>query len=125
MKMSLLSALLLGGFCLALLPPAAQAQANDVSGAWHFVLVAGDGNHDIDAEFKVDSGKVTGKWGNADVKGTFQDGQLDLSFPFEYAEGGMTGTMHLVAKLSEGKLAGSWQYAGYDGSFTATRPPKV
>ncbi len=125
MKTNLRGTLLAVCLCFAVLPLAAQAPANDVSGAWHFVLVAGDGNHDVDAEFKVDNGKVTGKWGNADVKGTFQDGQLDLSFPFEYAEGGMTGTMHLTAKLSDGKLAGSWQYAGYDGAFTATRPPKV
>jgi hypothetical protein len=114
-------------FLLAFLTPAqtpvqTAPPAGDISGAWHFVNMADDGPHESDATFKFESGQVTGKWADADVKGTYQDGQLDLEFPFNYAQGGLAGSMHLKGKLAEGKLSGTWEYAGYTGTFTATRP---
>ena len=117
-----ISAFLLAFFAPAQTPVPTATQAGDISGAWHFVNMADDGPHEVEASLKLASGQVTGKWGTADVKGTFQDGQLDMEFPFAYAEGGLTGSMHLKGKMSEGKLSGTWEYAGYAGTFTATRP---
>jgi hypothetical protein len=98
------------------------APADGLSGAWHFVLIAQDGPHEIDASLKVEAGQVTGKWGPSDVKGTFREGVVALSFPFNYAEGGLEGGMVLKGKLADGKLSGTWEFAGFDGAFTADRP---
>ena len=109
--------------CFAV-PLAAQAPAasGDLSGSWHFVLVAPDGPHEIDATFKVEAGQVTGKLAASDVKGTFKEGEMALAFPFSAPDVGMEGGMVLRGKLAEGKLSGTWEFAGYDGAFTAARP---
>jgi hypothetical protein len=118
-----LSFLLAFAICLAI-PLAAQAPAasGDLAGAWHFVLVAPDGPHEVDATLKVEGEQVTGRWGASDVKGTFRNGEMALAFNFSYAEGGLDGGMVLKGKLADGKLSGVWSFAGYDGDFTATRP---
>jgi opacity protein-like surface antigen len=112
-------------------PPAAPAPAPDspaktasVDGKWHFVLDTQGGDREIEAEFAVDSnGKVTGTFGKAAVAGTFMNGKLDLSFDFTSEEVGTTAPMIIKGKLDDsGALSGSWQFADYDGSFTASHP---
>ncbi len=75
----------------------ASAAAPDVTGKWHFVLDTPGGDRESDAEFLVDSGKVTGKYGKADVAGTFKDGKMDLAFTIETEEAG-NGTLKLVGQ---------------------------
>ncbi len=66
---------------------------------------------------------MTGKWNNsADVKGTYKDGALDLAFPYNSDEAGMTATLKMKGKLQDGKLTGNWEFADYSGTFVATRP---
>ena len=105
------------------LPLAAQtpAPAGDLAGHWHFALNAQDGVHEMDAAFKIEAGKVSGKWAESDVAGSFGDGQMDLSFPFNYADGGLSGAMHLKGKVAGDKITGTWEFAGYTGDFTAAR----
>ena len=100
----------------------APAQSGSLAGNWHFILIAGDGNHELDATFKVDGAAVTGIWAAAEVKGTFREGQFDLEFPFSYTEGNLNGSMHLKGKLADEKLTGTWEFAGYNGDFSAARP---
>src|SRR5450432_4367425 len=71
----------------------------DVTGKWHFVLDTPGGDRDVEAEFIVNDGKVTGKWGPADVAGTYADGKLTLAFPFTSEEAGDTATMKITGKL--------------------------
>jgi hypothetical protein len=92
----------------------------DISGKWHFVLDTEDGNRDVEAQFKLTGDQVTGTWQKADVKGTFRGADLDLAFPLTSEEAGMTATLKLKGKLSDGKLKGTWAYAEYSGDFTAT-----
>ncbi len=47
-----------------------------------FRVSDGDGERNFDATFQQDGEKVTGKWMDADVQGTFADGKLNLEFPF-------------------------------------------
>ncbi len=111
------------GIRAAQAPQVAAAPANDISGKWHFVYQTDGGDRDSDANFKIDGDQVTGKWnGTADVKGTFKDGALDLAFPYNSDEAGMTATLKMRGKLQDGKLAGNWEFADYSGTFVATRP---
>lgn len=103
--------------------PQAAAAANDISGRWHFVYQTDGGDRDSDADFKLDGDQVTGKWNGADaVKGTFKSGALDLAFPYNSEEAGMTATLKMKGKLQDNKLTGNWEFADYSGTFVATRP---
>jgi len=73
------------------------------------------------ASFQQDGTKVTGKFANADVQGTFKDGELDLSFPFTSEGGRMSGTLKIKGKLAEDALKGTWDFEEFSGTFTATR----
>ena len=100
---------------------AALAAADDVSGSWHFVFQTPGGEREAAVSLKVDGGQVTGKFADADVKGTYKDGAIELAFPFNSSEGG-PGTMSIKGSLASGALSGAWEFAGYSGTFTAKRP---
>jgi hypothetical protein len=92
-----------------------------IAGKWDFVLDTEGGERKAPAEFTLDGDNVTGKWGGADVKGTFTDGKLDLSFPFTSDEAG-PGTLGIKGKLDGEALVGDWSFQTYSGTFKATRP---
>lgn len=112
--------------CFALVFPlyaGVQAAADDVSGTWAFVLNTEGGDRNSNATFKVDGKTVTGTWGDkTEVQGTFADGDLDLSFPFNSDEAG-SGTLALKGKLANDELTGTWSFSQYSGTFKATRVP--
>ena len=58
----------------------AQAAGN-VSGKWHCVLQTEDGERVIEPICRQDGEKVTGKWRDGDVKGTFSNGKLNVEIP--------------------------------------------
>lgn len=103
---------------------AQDAVSNGINGKWHFVLQTPGGDREVDADFTVDTdGNVTGKWGDADVSGTWKDGKLSLSFPFTSDEVGVTAPMKIDGKLDEtAALTGDWAFSEYDGTFKASRP---
>ncbi|MBV9302965.1 MAG: hypothetical protein JOY62_16050 [Acidobacteriaceae bacterium] len=92
----------------------------DISGKWHFVLQTEGGERDRDANFQQDGKKVSGKWADADVQGTFDNGKLDLEFPIKSEEAG-EGTLKLKGELTEDSLNGTWEFQVYSGTFKATR----
>ena len=100
----------------------AEAKAVDISGAWHFVFQTPGGDRDSTANFTLHGDRVGGKYDNADVKGTYRDGKLDLAFPFHSEEAGTTDTLKLQGALKEGKIEGTWRFGEYDGTFVASRP---
>jgi hypothetical protein len=93
-----------------------------VTGRWHFVLDTPGGDREVDAEFVVADGKVTGKWGTTDIAGTYADGKLALAFPFTSEEAGDTATMKITGKLDADTLTGDWEFSSYAGTFKASRP---
>ena len=107
-------------------PSYAQTTSPDpgINGKWHFVLSTPGGDRDVDANFSVDTdGKVTGKWGDADVAGTYKDGKLALDFQFTSEEVGTTAEMKIDGKLDEAAaLTGDWAFSQYNGTYKATRP---
>jgi hypothetical protein len=106
--------------CLALLSPVTAAPKLDVSGKWHFVLQTEGGEREREATFQQDGQKVTGKWADADVQGTFDDGKLDLEFPMTSEEAGK-GTLKIKGQLATDSLTGTWEFQEYSGTFKATR----
>jgi len=110
--------------CLMMGSSYLHAQDAGLSGKWHFVLATPGGDREVDADFAVDNdGHVTGKWGPADVAGSYKDGKLDLKFKFTSDEAGTTDDMKLDGKLDDaGALAGDWAFSEYNGTFQASRP---
>ena len=108
--------------CLVLMV-AALAAADDISGSWRFVFQSDGGERAVDATLKVDGAQVTGKFADADVKGTCKDGAIELAFPFNSPEAGQ-GTLNIKGSLVSGALSGAWEFAGYSGTFIAKRPTK-
>ena len=111
--------------------PAAQAPgavvpaaSTTIVGKWHFVLDTPGGDREADADLSVDQdGKVTGKFGDSDVVGTYKDGKLDLDFPFTSEELGQTAELKFTGKLDDtSELAGTWEFVSYSGTFKASRP---
>ena len=99
-----------------------KEEASGVSGKWQFAFETGGGDkREESATFQQDGAKVTGKFANADVQGTFKDGDLDLSFPFTSEAAGSSGTLKIKGKLAEDTLKGTWDFEEYSGTFTATR----
>lgn len=112
---------------VCLISGASFVQAQDaagIAGKWHFVLATPGGDREVDADFTVDNdGNVTGKWGPADVAGTYKEGKLALKFPFTSEEVGTTADMSIDGKAGDaGTLAGDWAFSEYNGTFEAKRP---
>src|SRR3569833_2852345 len=101
-----------------------HAQDAGIAGKWQFVLATPGGDREVDADLTVDSdGNVTGKWGPADVAGTYKEGKLALKFPFTSEEAATPADMNLDGKLDDtGALAGDWTFSEYNGTFLANRP---
>ena len=95
-----------------------------INGKWHFVLSTPGGDREVDADLTVDNdGNVTGKWGPADVAGTYKEGKVALKFPFTSDEVNTTADMSIDGKLNDaGSLAGDWAFSEYNGTFEAKRP---
>ncbi|HVO97829.1 MAG TPA: hypothetical protein VMT15_07170 [Bryobacteraceae bacterium] len=109
--------------CLVLSRQTAKAQDAGINGKWHFVMDTEGGNREMNAEFAVDGdGKVTGKFGDTAIAGTFRDGKLDLSFPMTAHETGEMSSLRLTGKLDgASSLTGNWEFSQYGGTFKATR----
>ena len=107
---------------LGMLSALPAANAADAAGKWHFVLDTPGGDRDVNAEFKIEDGKLTGKWGDADVTGTFADGTIEFTCEITPEETGEKGTMKINGKLEGEELTGTWEFADYNGTFKATRP---
>lgn len=106
--------------CLASLLTLSAATKADISGKWHFVLQTEGGDREKEATFQQAGNKVTGKWDDADVQGTFDEGELDLEFPVTTEEVGK-GTLILKGQAAEDSLTGTWEFQSYSGTFKATR----
>jgi hypothetical protein len=110
--------------CLVMGCQVVHAQNAGINGKWHFVLETPGGDREVDADLTVDAdGNVTGKWGPADVAGTYKDGKLALEFQFTSEEVGATAAMKIDGKLDESAaLTGDWAFTEYNGTYKATRP---
>ncbi len=118
----------LGTLALLCSTPAMRGQTAakpaDITGQWHFVLDTPGGDRESDADFHLDGDKVTGKYGKADVAGTYTDGKMDLAFTIETDEAG-TGTIKFKGSLEGDIITGDWEFTEYNGTFKAMRKAAV
>jgi hypothetical protein len=108
---------------LVLLLHFASLQASAIDGKWQFVLQTDGGPRETAAEFTTQGDQVTGKWDTTDVKGTFADGKLSLSFPFTSPEANITAPLNITGTLADGVITGTWAFGDYSGTFKATPKP--
>ena len=106
---------------LAAFAPSRLAAQSNLDGRWHFVLDTPGGDHETDAMFKVDGDQVTGKWDKEDVKGSYADSNLQLSFEITPEETGEKGTLVIKGKVDGDNIAGTWEFGEYKGDFKAAR----
>lgn len=106
-------------FGLASVALSAQTGAS-VTGKWHCVMQTQDGERVIEPMFQQDGERVTGKWRDGDVKGSFSSGKLDVEVPVNSEEAG-PGILKLKGELSGDALAGEWTFQEYKGTFRASR----
>lgn len=99
-----------------------HAFAAGIDGNWLFTLDTEGGVREVPATLKLEGNKVAGKWGEFDIKGTFSEGTLDLDFPIYVESIGIEGSLIIKGKLKDGKLAGSWAFDQYAGTFEASHP---
>ena len=98
--------------------------AAPVEGKWTFVAVRTDDHTEALRtllELKVDGGDVSGKLGDAQVKGTYKDGKLSLVFPFT-PEGAEERELKIDGALDESAIKGDWVWGGMiAGTFKANK----
>ena len=94
-----------------------------VDGKWQFNLQTDGGPRTAAVEMKTDGEQVSGMWDTTELKGTFNDGKLALSFPMTSAEAGMTADLVIDGTLEGDALKGTWKFGEYAGTFTATKKP--
>jgi hypothetical protein len=104
-----------------------SAEAQKVSGKWHFVFETEGGDREFDSLFEQNETKVSGKWGVREgkegdpVQGTFADNKLALEFTANSEEVG-PGRLKIDGTLGDdGALSGNWSFQDYSGTFKATR----
>src|SRR4051812_13332031 len=80
--------------------------ATDLTGVWTFVMDTEGGERRAEPTFQVNGTAVTGKWDSADVKGTFENGKLELAFPMTSSEGGISATLKISGKMEGAAITG-------------------
>ena len=96
------------------------AFAAEIDGNWLFTLDTEGGVREISATLKLEGKKVTGKWGEYDVKGVFSGRNLDLDFTIYVEEVQTKGNLRIAGKLEMGKLVRSWEFDQYADTFEAS-----
>jgi amidase len=100
----------------------AFAETNaDVSGSWIFCLKGAGEEHAVRATLEVDGTAVTGRIYGTTLKGTFEDGNLDIVMSGK--DGAEEGRFKGV--LRDGRLSGSGNRSGFAFEWVGTRavPP--
>jgi hypothetical protein len=107
---------------LAVLALSAVLRADSaIDGKWQFDLQTDGGPRQVAVEMTTDGEQVTGTWDTTELKGTFKDNKLALSFPLTSAEAGFTADLIIDGTLEGDGLKGTWKFGDYGGTFTATK----
>jgi hypothetical protein len=115
--------------CLMMLALAAAPAlwAADVDGKWRFVLDTPVGERITPMEIKVQGDNVSGSASAAEggptieIKGTYVNGEIDIRFPYNSEEAGVTADLIFKGKLNGDEISGEWIFDQYSGPFKATR----
>ena len=117
MKLSFKAAMFIMLFSIVSVLTVKPAFAAELDGNWFFTLDTEGGVREISATLKLEGEKVTGKWDEFDVQGTFSGRNLDLDFTIDVDEVQTEGNLRIAGKLEKGKLVGSLEFDQYAGPF--------
>ena len=95
--------------------------ASAIDGKWQFNLQTDGGPREAAVEMKTEGELVSGTWDTTELKGTFKDGKLALSFPLASSEAGITADLVIDGTLEADALTGTWKFGQYIGTFTAAK----
>ena len=97
------------------------AMAADISGTWNIALDTPVGERGGEFTLQVKAGKVTGKFGETDVTGTYAGGKLSISGPFYSEDAGYKADLKIEATVDGDKMTGQWEWDVYAGPLTGAR----
>lgn len=97
------------------------AMAADISGSWNIALETPVGERGGEFVLQVEAGKVTGKFGEGDVTGTYAGGKLSISVPFYSTDAGYKADLKIEATVDGDKMTGQWEWDAYSGPHTGSR----
>ena len=103
----------------ALLAPARAASG--IAGKWDCVFNTPVGERKGTLEMTLEGTQVTGKIGETALKGTYQDGKLELKGNVYSSEGGYTAELRISGKLEDDQITGTAVWDTYQMTFTAKR----
>jgi hypothetical protein len=103
----------------ALLAPAATA--SDITGKWDLVFQTPVGERKATVDMTVEGTQVNGKMGETVLKGTYQDGKLELKGNLYSSEGGYSAELKLNGKVENDAITGTAIWDTYEMTFTAKR----
>jgi hypothetical protein len=109
-------------FCALMLMAAMSVWAAGLAGKWTFKVETPNGQRVFAVELRVDGDRVSGTWGDAQAKGTFREGKLELDFPFTPRDVATTANLKISGKLDGAEIKGTWAWDQYSGTFVAARP---
>jgi len=100
----------------------AQASArNGIAGKWDFVFLTPVGERKGVLDMTVEGTQVTGKMGETVLKGSYQDGKLELKGNIYSSEGGYSAELKLNGKVENDQIAGTAVWDTYEMTFSAKR----
>jgi hypothetical protein len=95
--------------------------AADLTGAWKLVVNTEDGVREYEMALRQDGANVVAKLGEDEIKGTFENGALELAGEYYSTQEGYRAPLRLTGKLAGDELSGNIRWDTYDVTFRATR----
>jgi hypothetical protein len=108
-------------FSLVVLLIAHTAQAADLAGTWTFALSTSEGDVTRTISFELEGQNVTGRLGEEVLKGTFKNGQLEMSGKHYAMEAGYESTLSFTGEFEGEQLKGNGSWDTYTFTFVATK----
>lgn len=105
---------------LTALLASALAESN-LAGKWEFVFQTPAGERKTAVDLKVEGTEVSGKFGDAALTGTYQDGKLELRGKVYSSEGGYTAELRITGKVENDQITGTAVWDTYQMTFEAKR----
>ncbi len=98
------------------------AAASEINGVWNLLLDFDTPPHQLNLSLEVTGTKVTGRMWADEVFGTFENGELNLEFPYSFPYlPGSRGVARFTGTYKNGIWSGDYNVLGWQGPFRATK----
>ncbi len=99
----------------------ALAAASEIAGKWDFIFQTPVGERKGALDITAEGTDVTAKMGETVLKGSYQDGKLELKGNVYSSEGGYTAELRITGKVENDQIAGAAVWDTYQMTFSAKR----